>query len=179
MDRDFTLRDITHDDWQAFAAIRLEALRLHPEVYATLLQDAVKNTVEDWQRVINRMKPIGIFVPASEQASPKDKQQELVGMMGYLYPSEYCSESAIPVAVYVRASHRGLGCNQMMMDYIKEKIMRETPAKRIIIDHVAGNEVAGRSYVRAGYRLMGVRKNLDFRADGTKADLVLYELPLR
>ena len=109
------IRRIQPDDWQQYKALRLEAVRLHPEAFSATYDDQLAKTDTDWQvRVLNcATAPDNVILVA-------DNQYQLVGMMGLYRETGKRSHVAIIWGVYVQADYRRqqLGC----------QLMQETPA---------------------------------------------------
>ena len=48
------IRILTQEDWQAWKAIRLEALRLHPEYFGAAYEDERQNSEDVFKQVVMR-----------------------------------------------------------------------------------------------------------------------------
>jgi hypothetical protein len=82
------IRLLESNDWQAFKALRLEALSLHPEAFGSSFEEESKLTDEAFQHGYNNCNIFGAFV-----------DDELIGCAGfYINASKKC----LTVVVYFR-----------------------------------------------------------------------------
>lgn len=131
-------------DFKVFRAIRLEALRLEPEAFASRVEDWENLADREWQA---RLSANPVFV-AFQNAQP-------VGIMGLMRqaPSKMRHRATI-IMVYLRQSERGQGLANALLDSLFEHA-RKNGVRQVELAVSAENLAAIRFYERAGFREIG------------------------
>lgn len=151
MANDISIRFIRESDLAAFKALRLEALRMHPEAYGSDYEENLREPESTW---IDRVKsaidnPGGCIVLAEANG-------ELAGMAGVFRGGGVKGRHIATIwGVYVRPGHRGQQLSEKM---IAEAIgwcrMNEVRIARLTV--VTCNGSAIRRYLRCGFAIYGV-----------------------
>ena len=145
------IRPIREDDLPAFRALRLEALRDHPEAFGSDYDEATRDPDDKWQDLMRRA-----LAGESDRVFLADAGNELAGMLG-VHRSHGIKNrhSAMIWGVYIRPTYRGQG--------LTEKLMREAIAwaqqQNVRILRLAVgtfNAPAIRCYQRCGFVVYGV-----------------------
>lgn len=132
------IRFLSADEVDTFRTIRLEALKQEPAAFASTYADWAALSHEEWQGRLQRCSVIAAF----DGDMP-------VGMMGLL-PVEADLEL---IMVYLRASHRGQGLAEGMLDKLNELAWSQG-AQRLVLRAHSGNKAALRFYEKAGFRFL-------------------------
>lgn len=144
------IRPIQASDLAAFRELRLEALLCHPQAFSADYQLNLDRPISYWQERIdsNLANPRQcIFVAAAGDA--------LVGMTGIMREEspKTCHYANI-WGVYVKASHRGLGLGERLMNACQDWAA-EGGVRFIRLGVAVSNTPAVRCYQRAGYTIYG------------------------
>ncbi len=101
------IRQIRADDWQKFKALRLEAVRLHPEAFGATYEFELAKTDEQWQQRARECatSPDNVIIVA-------DNECQLVGMVGLYRDAGKHAHVGHIWGVYVQSDFRGqdVGC---------------------------------------------------------------------
>jgi RimJ/RimL family protein N-acetyltransferase len=165
-----TIRRIQPDDWQQYKALRLEAVRLHPEAFSALYADQLAKTDADWQ-----MRVLGCATAPDNVILVADNQCQLVGMMGLYRETDKRSHVAIIWGVYVQADYRRqpLGC-QLMQETLAWA-RRMDGVRKVRLEVHAINTPAHKLYLRNGFKETG-RLREEMNIEGQYCDLIQMEL---
>lgn len=145
------IRPIRADEVAEFRALRLEALREHPEAYGGTLEEAVALPLDEWHKRLqtNLGGPRGILYVAEAQG-------ELIGMAGISRPeAAKLRHTGMIWGVYLRRSGRGAA----MSDRLIEACVSWAQAHELRIVRlsvVTTNVAAIRLYARCGFHVYGV-----------------------
>jgi ribosomal protein S18 acetylase RimI-like enzyme len=138
-----TVRRLTPDDLDAMRAIRLEALRLHPECFGADLEIEEAFTPEQWLARMATAATFGGFVDDTLSgiavfARPRSSKTAHTGELG---------------AMHVKAAVRGSGLAGALIDTIVDHASREVEQIKLTVN--AENARAIRFYERHGFRAIG------------------------
>lgn len=143
----FGIRRLVRSDAAALRAVRLEALRLHPEAFGTSIEEASGLTVGDFAEMIDRPGPDAVF---GAFIGP-----DLVGM------ARFVAETAAKtrhrgtlISVYVRAAASGRGLGEGLVRAVIEHARRHVTVLHLTV--VTGNDAARRLYRRLGFEPYGI-----------------------
>lgn len=161
----YTTRLLSPDEWRIFKDLRLSALQESPNAFGGTYSDEHIQEESWWRAFIQDCHIHGLF-----------HETNLIGMIGYIYPSKYSDDRALPVSVYIQPGFRGHGLSKMMMDAIKGHIMKTTSAVGIDLDHAHDNKRAGIVYEAYGFRPSKENPPPLRRRDGTEIPIRLYHL---
>ncbi|HTV67379.1 MAG TPA: GNAT family N-acetyltransferase [Rhizobiaceae bacterium] len=155
------VRLLTPEDVETFKRIRLEALRLAPEAFASRFDDWEHLPDEEWQR---RVTANPVFVAF--------RDDEPVGIMGLmLQQSSKMAHRATIIMVYLRESERGSGAAPALLDALLDHA-RRTGIRQIELAVTAENPAAERFYARHDFKEIG-RIPGGFLHDGREIDEIL------
>jgi len=139
------VRRLDESDVAVFKAIRLEALRLTPDAFASTAADWEALSDGEWA---SRIVSNPVFV-ASQDSIP-------VGIMGLLRErSSKTRHRATIIMVYVSAIERGRGTAQLLLDHVTE-FARADGIRQLELRVHSGNARAIRFYERNGYKRIGI-----------------------
>jgi len=149
------------NDFEIFKRIRLEALRVAPEAFASSLADWERLPDEEWrQRLTNN--PVVVSFSGDEP----------VGIMGLLRQhASKMEHRATIVMVYLRGSERGGGHAVAMLDLLLEHA-RTLGIRQVELAVSAENPAAVRFYLREGFHEIG-RIPGGFLYDGREIDEIM------
>ncbi len=139
-------------DAEAFAALRLEALRGHPLAFTADLAEAEGRSVEAWREQVGRATGEGADVIMLARAA----DGSLAGMAGVFTPKQPKLMHAGTVwGVYVREGYRGRGVGERLVRACVEWA-RGAGLVVLRLSVVEGNDAARRCYERCGFAVYGV-----------------------
>ena len=164
-----TIRPAQEADVHAYRALRLEALRTHPEAFSA---DFAVNDGRPMTFWADRLRSLGrdgmIYFAA--------RNNDLVGMCGiYRGDSQKTQHSATIVGVYIQSEWRGL---QIAEGLITECVewARAHGVKIIKLGVAATNTAAIRCYVRCDFKVYGIEPQA-ICYDGVMYDELLMARP--
>lgn len=156
-----TVRLLAPKDFDTFKRIRLEALRLAPEAFASKAEDWEHLPDEEWQR---RLTANPVFVAY--------RGDEPVGIMGLMrQQSSKMAHRATIIMVYLRASERGSGAALALLEALLDQA-RQMGIRQIELAVTAENPAAERFYARHGFKEIG-RIPGGFMHEGREIDEIL------
>lgn len=132
------IRFLSPEEVHVFRTIRLEALQMEPEAFASTYDGWAALTDEEWRRRLVRCSVICAF-----------DGEVAVGIMGLL-PDDPELEL---VMVYLRVGLRGKGLAERMLNRLVD-LARSRGAQRLVLRAASGNAPAIRFYQKVGFRLM-------------------------
>ena len=138
------IRRIGFEDVEAFKSIRLEALQLEPEAYASRYEDWINLDTADWHSRMN-----GVLVMAFDGDVP-------VGLMAAIpeRPSGM-AHRALVVMVYVRQSYRGRDVSAKLLDQlVRDAVTADVLQLELMVN--CHNTRAIRFYERHGFERLAV-----------------------
>lgn len=154
-------RLLTENDLEHLRHIRLEALRVNPDAFASSEADWLRMTDAEWLRHILENR---IFV-AFRDTSP-------VGIMGFSRQrASKMQHRATVIMVYVRPDERGLGTAHTLLDFLTEHA-RAVGIRQLELAVRADNQPACRFYHREGFSQIG-RVPAGLCQDGCYIDEIL------
>jgi RimJ/RimL family protein N-acetyltransferase len=155
------LKLLAPDDFETFKRIRLEALRVCPEAFASRLADWESLPDEDWrQRLMNN--PVVVSFSGDEP----------VGIMGLMrQQASKMAHRATIIMVYVRDTERGGGRAVAMLDFLLDHA-RRLGIRQVELAVSAENPAATRFYQREGFHEIG-RIPAGFLYEGREIDEIM------
>ena len=161
------VRRLTPEDWPLYKEIRLEALRLHSDVYGTSYKDMCERPDAEWESILSQQDAafFGLF-----------DDQAIVGLGG-VFTQDKSTRTGMLIAGYIREEYRGKGLSKLIyqarIDWAKESGLFD----RLLIGHREGNEASRRANQAFGFRPIGV---IDYTfGNGDIAKDYQYELRIR
>ena len=142
--RSITVRLLAAEDFALFRSLRLEALTLEPQAFASSLSDWSRMTDEDWR---TRLETIDVFV-AFEGEEP-------AGLMGLgREQGSRTRHRGLLIMVYVRAIHRGQGIGDCLIEAVLDRA-RTKGMRQVELAASAENPAALGLYRRHGFQTIG------------------------
>jgi ribosomal protein S18 acetylase RimI-like enzyme len=142
------IRRLEPSDVDAFRAVRLDALRLHPEAFGSSYED---EAVLDRAEFVERLTTAGLV-----RFGAFDEHGSLVGLIGLQIRSGAKQQhKAFLFSMYVDAAHRGTGLAQQLVEAVIAAA-REAGAIVLQLSVAAGNAPAQRLYRRMGFTTYGI-----------------------
>lgn len=155
------IRLLTSQDADIFRCIRLEALRVEPSAFASMVEDWEALTIDDWRK---RLVNTPVFVAF--------RDDEPVGILGLMRQrSSKMAHRATIIMVYVRASLRGSGIAAGLLAAATDHA-RECGVRQLELAVTAENPAAYRFYEREGFAEIG-RIPGGFLQSGREIDEIL------
>ena len=153
------IRRLEPRDIDAFRALRLEALRLHPEAYSSSHEDEVREPLEFFVRRLPNC--FGCFVG-----------ETLVGIARLsVSPGLKLRHKGLLVSVFLDPAHRGQGLARQLLEAVIEEA-RVAGLTSVRLAVTVGNEPAERLYRALGFRIYGIEVDA-IRVDGKGFDEAL------
>ena len=143
-----SVRRMAVADVPALRALRLEALRLHPECFGAELETEEKMSVEDMAARMHTGYTFGGFM-----------DDELSGLVVFVKPkNRKTGHTGELGAMYVRARARGTGLGDALVEAVIDQAVA-TGAEQIKLTVNAENPHAIKLYERHGFRAIGKYPN--------------------
>jgi ribosomal protein S18 acetylase RimI-like enzyme len=144
------IRRLGPSDVDAFRAVRLDALRLHPEAFGASYDDEKALGREQFQE--------RLAMPGFVRFGAFDEHGRMVGLVGLqIPPGAKQRHKAHLFSMYVEAAHRGTGLAQQLVEAVVAAA-REAGAVVLHLSVEAGNARAQRLYRRMGFATYGVER---------------------
>lgn len=139
-----TIRTLNAEDGAAYHALRLRALRDHPEAFGALL--------EDWeQRSIAQVSARLADPDGESQTIGALVDGALVGTITLLREGGKGSHRARIVGMYVAPEQRRLGIGRKLLDEAIRRARQIEGLRMVMLDVAGGNDAARRLYLSAGF----------------------------
>lgn len=162
---DFTVQQLTQDDWKIYRDLRLEALTLHPE-YFQPTQDEFKFKEEDWKKRLSNpdSATFGVF-----------KGDQLIGITG-IFKAPHSSEAHL-VSSYIRKDFRQMGLSRLFYEARINWAKARKDISKLIIEHSQDNIPSRKAHQKYGFKY--VKTYDETWPDGSTRPCMVYELNLR
>ena len=167
------IRSFTPAEAAAFRALRLEALRLHPEAFGTAIEEAEPRDVAEFAAGLPKHPPDAVFAAfLGDDPAPR-------GMVGFfVQPGRKMAHKGTIWGVYVRASARGQGLGRRLLDHaIAEARGAGLEILQLTVSDAAS--AARALYESLGFVAYGVARRGLKLGPGRYVDEVMMELDLR
>ncbi len=148
---EISIRFIRKSDLPAFKALRLEALRGHPDAFGSDHEENLDRPESFWIERVEKLvdNPHGCAVVA-------ESGEELAGMVGvWREEGRKCLHNAHIWGVYIRPAHRGKKLMDRMIDRAIEWC-RGNGIRIVRLTVATHNASAIRCYLRCGFAVYGV-----------------------
>lgn len=161
----YTIKKMLPEAWQAYKAIRLEALSSNPEMFGSNFQKESGYTDEQWISFLSKTSRalFGLYYA-----------DELVGLTAVSQQADN-PQKAILYASYIRAAHRGQGLTNLFFE-ARIAWARHIGCTSLSVSHRAGNEASKAAIL--GHKFSFTRAEKITWPDGHEADEVFYNRPL-
>jgi RimJ/RimL family protein N-acetyltransferase len=167
--RGITIRPLTGADVEAYRAIRLEALRLEPDAYASSYQE------EAARPEIFRERLAGKFGGTTFGAF---SGEEIVGTAGGVREDRLKTRhKLLLVGVYVRPAFRGLGLGEKLVGRVLQHARELGDVAVVQLKVAVDNRPARALYERMGLRVYGIERRA-IKIDGRFIDEELRAIEL-
>jgi ribosomal protein S18 acetylase RimI-like enzyme len=142
------IRRLQKSDAAAYRTIRLDALRLHPEVFGSSYEEESQYPLEQFAQFLSPPDTaLGAFVG-----------DRLVGTIGLYVPRKLKQQhKGHIVGVYVDAAYRRAGLARALVNAIVAEA-RQARLRVVQLAVTVGNDAARRLYVRIGFRSYGIER---------------------
>ncbi|WP_391118129.1 GNAT family N-acetyltransferase [Psychrobacillus sp. L3] len=154
---------LTPADASAYWDLRLEALQLSPEAFASSYEEAIqrKNPIE---RVENNLRTEGNYTFGAFD------QHKLVGMVTLVQESSLkLKHRANIFAMYVSPVTRGQGVGKALVTEAINKAKTIEGIEKLNLSVVSSNEAAKNLYTQLGFKVFGVEEKA-LKVEGTYYD---------
>lgn len=158
------VRLLNQSDAASWQALRLRALRDHPEAFASSYEDEVSTPIDDIAERIKTSLPdiayFGAFV-----------NDDLIGQAGLFRPLRLKARHRTALwGMYVAPESRGKGAGDAMMQAAVDYALKQPDLEEIELAVTVGNEAARRLYARFGFVKWGTEPRY-LKIAGTFYDL--------
>ncbi len=161
------VRKFNAGDWHEYKAIRLEALRLHPDVYGDTYENMASREDSEWKMIVSGHNSafFGLY-----------DNNVLIGSSGIFLQDE-ASKTGVLIGGYIRKEYRGQKLSRLLyqarIDWARESGLFD----RLVIGHKKGNEASRRANQAFGFIPIG---EIEYKfGDGQTAINLQYEMRLR
>lgn len=162
---DYTVRKLTAREWQILKDIRLEAVRLEPNVFVLTYDEQVLRPDKDWQDMLRDPNRAYFVLVHHDQ---------VIGVTGVAKHGEDPSTGVL-VLSYIRQEHRGKGLSNLYydarLDWAEIKGL-----KRMIVSHRKDNK-ASKAAIKK-FHFYYTHREMKKWPDGTKEEQFFYQLDL-
>jgi len=169
MANEIMIRPIREADLPAYKALRLEALRSHPEAFGSDYAEQANEPESEW---MNRIR--SSVEGNTARLFLADATDDLAGMTGvYRDSGVKCHHSATIVSVYVRPQWRG----RRLGDAMIHEALAWCAAVQVRIARLAvhpGNGPAIRCYLRCGFQVCGIQPEVIRIGDAYHDELQMW-----
>ncbi len=108
--------------WREYRALRLEALKSHPQAFCATYESQAAKPDEWWRERLIDVQSQGSWLLFAED------QGALTGMVG----AAWAGEAIDIISMFVRDSHRGKGVGRLLMQAILEATEDARPARHVL-----------------------------------------------
>ena len=168
MSEDYFTRALTPDDWQEFAAIRLEALQKYPQFFGATYAEESAYTQEQWRDFLGKEGRyfFGLYTDKS-----------FIGITGVVQGKlDPTGATGLMVASYIKQEYQGNRLAEKLYAARIVAALDHLQWKKLVIGHREGNEPSRRANQKWGFCF--THKESRTWPDGTIADDYHYELDL-
>ncbi len=164
------IRQIRAEDWQKYKALRMEAVYLHPEAFASTYEYEVAKTDEQWQSRVQSAAQ-----STENTILVADNQCQLVGMLGLRRLEGKFNHVALIWGMYVQADYRGQNLGRALVQEGIAWARRLDGLKKLRLEVNAVNTPAHKLYLSRGFKETG-RLYKEMNVGGQLCDIVLMEM---
>lgn len=161
----YSLHRVLPDQWEAYKAIRLEALQTNPEMFGSNYAKESQYTTQEWRAALESDKRAMFVLYAGE---------EMIGVTGVVLTKDDDSKAAL-IASFIKPEYRGQGLARLFyqarIDWAKEK-----GCECVLVSHREGNDRSRNANQHFGFEYTDKEESI--WPDGTLADKLNYCLKL-
>ncbi len=168
MNADYSIRQLSAENWQEFRRIRLEALQTYPSVFLSTYENEKNQPSEWWQDWLSssRQCAFGLY-----------NGKELVGITGiFTWREDPSGATGVMATSYIKPEHQGKGLSAMLYEARIKRAVGYLPWEKLVISHRTGNEKSRRAMVKAGFKFTHTSQRL--WPDGKEELEYHYEMDL-
>jgi RimJ/RimL family protein N-acetyltransferase len=149
---ELAIRRVRAEEWPAFRALRLEALRTDPLAFGSTLERELEFPEAEWQR------RVALAATGTREATfvVIDPAGAFVGMVG-CFPDQ---TSEIVYGMYLTPALRGRGLGGRLLDTLLDWFMTNLPETPVWLDVNPTAESAARAYLARGFTFDGRERDL-------------------
>jgi len=163
------IRPLDPSEWEAFKALRLQALKTEPGVFASPYEAEASRPSQDWKDTIAGSPPHQVFGLFDGE--------RLIGITAaFTWRGDPSGESALLAMSYILPEYRGKGLSKLLYDARLAWIRAQPQFKRVVVSHRKSNEVSRKANQRHGFT--EIKRAPYTWPDGGIEDEVFYELKL-
>lgn len=162
----FVVKKLELNDWQDYRKFRLEALSLHPDLFAPS-RDETKMTDDEWKQRLTDKEActFGLYC-----------NNELIGITG-VYRNKDEPEKVHLVASYVQSAYRKKRLSRLLYESRVKWAYDQQNVKYIYVDHYEDNEPSFRAQQKFGFIYDSFYDSPD--QSGRMRRSVIYKLVIR
>lgn len=163
------IKALTKNDVDAFMAIRLEALKNHPQVYCNSYDKSSTYTQGQWEDYLsgNKKQVFGLYI-----------NNQLEGITGVFTSRDDPTQRTANFGMsYIREKHRRKGYAALLYESRINWAKTQPHLEKIEVSHREGNVASQKAMQTHGFICTGTE--LSEFGDGTKAIEYKYELKIK
>ncbi len=168
---EFQVVTLMPEEWQAYRQLRLEALSVEPQAFATRYASAIQNPDAYWQERL-------VEAQAGDKSwllFAKEEKGRLIGMVGAA--CEAGSDRVGIISVYVTKENRGLGVATALMEAILAEVSRRGVFRKAVLTVNVDQGPAVALYRHFGFQI--VEEEVEVLGDGNSHLSYIMEKALR
>ncbi|MBL8641226.1 MAG: GNAT family N-acetyltransferase [Alphaproteobacteria bacterium] len=163
-----SIRSWTENDWVAFRAIRLEALKHTEHVFGVSYDHALNLSEEYWTDTLQDTYNGAVFGLYDGE--------NVIGLTAVFRHRDHKSDTVIFAMSYIRKNYRGRGLSDLLYKARLDWAEQQEGIVSIWIGHRDGNQASFRANQRHGFQLIST-EDMTF-GDGTTDKHYTYELKI-
>lgn len=162
----YSLYRFEPQDWMALKRIRLEALRLEPNMFGSTFEENICLPDRSWQERLaaDNRAYFGLFLP----------DEDCIGLSAVTQQTDLPT-SVVLIASYIQKQHRGHGLSKLFYD-ARIEWAKEHGYTKAIVSHRETNLVSKAANQRAGFQFTHLIERS--WPDGTRSNEWFYDLNL-
>ncbi|MBE9118078.1 GNAT family N-acetyltransferase [Lusitaniella coriacea LEGE 07157] len=144
----FQIVKLQPERWQEFRALRLEALKLHPQTFVSLFEEEVEFSPSQWQDFLTQDKYEYLFVQ-------DNRQNNLVGMGALVWhPGKKYTHMAELGSVFIKAEFRRQKAFTQLLHSLEE-VGKKRGVEKLISYCGKRNIASVSAYLSNGFEIVG------------------------
>lgn len=145
------IRLITEHDVEAYATLRLQGLRDHPEAFASSYEEEKGRPLDDLrQRLKERSTPENFTLGAWQENT-------LIGMVGFYRETHLKMRHKGNIwGMYVAPEGRGQGIGRRLMEAALERVKSVAGLEQVNLTVISTNTAARQLYLSLGFTVFGL-----------------------
>lgn len=167
MKEEYSVQQLSKDDWQILKEIRLEALSLDPQAFGSNFERESSYDEVRWREFIGMSTDRAFFILKDGSV--------VIGLTGIIRSREE-PEEAILIASYIRKEYRRIGLSLMLYEARLNWAKTEN-LSAVIVSHRESNRASKMANQKFGFQYTGEQNKI--WADGVTEKEIFYRLALR